>query len=196
MISFSSMTNLTQRWKGNELPSPKTDSMHVCESLMSELESQLREAKKRHEELEREQRRKANIADYSWLVSAPRKAPYMTQFERIELEDLASQVKPGETTQIMAEFRLAIEGNYRRPEELPSLLRSLIIKYISGRPEQEDESAMRWLSRSVSSLSASLRTLRSHTSAKVYPSSVSDEVLDTRRVKSMSDFIPLREMPV
>lgn len=188
------MTNLGQRLKGNEFPSPKPESVHISEALMSELECQIREVEKRNEEHEREQKRKANIADYSWLVTAPKKAAYMSQFERIELEDLASQVQPHEITQIMAEFRLAIEG--RNPEELPNLLRSLITKYIAGRPQQHDESPIRWLSRSVSSLSVSLKTLRSHSSAKVYPSTATEEVLDTRRVKSMSDFIPMREMPV
>ena len=196
MISFSSMTNLSQRLKGSEFPSPKPESMYISEALMSELEGQIREAEKRNNEHEREKKRKANIADYSWLISAPKKAAYMSQFERIELEELASQVQPHETTQIMAEFRLAIGGNNRNPEEFPNLLRSIIAKYIASRPGQHDESPVRWLSRSVSSLSVSLKTLRNHSSAKVYPCTETEGVLDTRRVKSMSDFIPMREMPV
>lgn len=196
MISLSSMTNLSQKLKGNEMPSPKPVSAYICESLMDELESQIREAEKLVNEEEREEKRKARIADYSWLISVPKKAAFMSQFERIGLEDLASQVKPYETTQIMAEFRSAIEGNHRKPEELPSLLRLIIKKHIADRPEEEEDSALRWLSRSVSSLSVSLKTLRSHSSARVFPSTDTDEALDPRRVKSMSDFIPMRELPV
>ena len=192
-----SLTNLGLRLKPKDSPPVKADSDVVCEALLTELESQMRDVERINREVEREKKRVANIADYSWLITTPQKSLEIPQIERLALEQLASKVRPEDSGNIISEFRDAVEGIPRNTKELPQVMRCLIEKNLLERSNksEESESTLRWITRSMSQL----RTLTSHPSGRVYP--VEDielqAVPEPRRAKSMSDFPRSRElMPV
>ena len=191
-----SLTNLGLKLKARDTPPVKADSDVVCEALMLELESQIKDVERINREVEREKKRIANEADYSWLISSPPKAFEIPHLERLALEQLASKVRPEDSGDVISEFRDAVEGIPRDTRELPQVMRCIIEKNLVERPNksEESESTLRWLTRSMSQL----RTFTSHTSGRVYP--LSDIELqdvhgpEPRRVKSMSDFPRAREL--
>jgi len=189
-----SLTNLGLKLKARDSPPVRADSDVVCEALMMELESQIKEVERINREVEREKKRIANEADYSWLISAPPKPFEIPHIERLALEQLASKVRPEHSGDVISEFRDAVEGIPRDTRELPQVMRCIIEKNLVERSNnsEEPESTLRWLTRSMSQL----RTLSSHTSGRVYP--VTDielqDIPEPRRVKSMSDFPRAREL--
>lgn len=192
-----SLTNLGLRLKAKDSPPVKADGDVVCEALLMELESQIRDVERINREVEREKKRVANIADYSWLITTPPKSFEIPQIERLALEQLAAKVRPEDSGNIISEFRDAVEGIPRNTKELPQVMRCLIEKNLLERQNkgEESESTLRWITRSMSQL----RTLTNHTSGRIYP--VEDielqAVPEPRRAKSMSDFPCSRElMPV
>ena len=192
-----SLTNLGLRLKAKDSPPVKADGDVVCEALLMELESQIRDVERINREVEREKKRAANIADYSWLITTPQKSFEIPQIERLALEQLAAKVRPEDSGNIISEFRDAVEGIPRNTKELPQVMRCLIEKNLLERQNkgEESESTLRWITRSMSQL----RTLTNHTSGRIYP--VEDielqAVPEPRRAKSMSDFPCSRElMPV
>ena len=192
-----SLTSLGLKLKAKDSPPVKAESDVVCEALMIELESQIKDVERINRDVEREKRRMSKIADYSWLISTPSKSFEIPQIERLALEHLASKVRPEDSGSIISEFRDAVEGIPRDTSELPQVMRCLIEKNLLERPNksEETESTLRWMTRSLSQL----RSISNHTSGRVYP--VEDielqSVPEPRRVKSMSDFPRSRNfMPV
>lgn len=192
-----SLTSLGLKLKAKDSLPVKAESDVVCEALMMELESQIRDVERINRDVEREKRRLSNIADYSWLISTPSKSFEIPQIERLALEQLASKVRPEDSGSIISEFRNAVEGIPRDTSELPQVMRCIIEKNLLERPNksEETESTLRWMTRSLSQL----RAISNHTSGRVYP--VEDielqSVPEPRRVKSMSDFPRSRNfMPV
>lgn len=160
---------------------------------MMELECQIKEIERINREGEREKKRMANIADYSWLISTPQKSFEIPQMERLALEDLASKVRPEDSGNVISEFRGIVEGIPRDVKEIPQVMRCIIDKHLLERSQHSEESTFRWLTRSMSQL----RTLSNHTSGKVYPATDDLELQERpepRRVKSMSDFSRSREL--
>ena len=188
-----SLTSLGLRLKARDSPPVKAESDVVCEALIEELESQIKDVERINREVERENKRMANEADYSWLISTPPKSFEIPQMERLVLEQLASKVQPQDSGNVISEFRDAVQGIPRDIKELPQVMRCIIEKNLLERSNksEETESTLRWITRSMSQL----RTLTSQ-SGRVYP--VSDIELEdvprTRRVKSMSDFPRSREL--
>ena len=188
-----SLTSLGLRLKARDSPPVKAESDVVCEALMEELESQIRDVERINREVERENKRMANEADYSWLISTPPKSFEIPQMERLVLEQLASKVQPQDSGNVISEFRDAVQGIPRDIKELPQVMRCIIEKNLLERSNksEETESTLRWITRSMSQL----RTLTSQ-SGRVYPLSdiELEDVPRTRRVKSMSDFPRSREL--
>ncbi|XP_022793585.1 uncharacterized protein LOC111332501 [Stylophora pistillata] len=188
-----SLTSLGLKLKSRDSPPAKADSDVVCEALMMELECQIKDIERINREGEREKKRMANIADYSWLISTPQKSFEIPQMERLALEQLASKVRPEDSGNVISEFRSIIEGIPRDVKEIPQVMRCIIDKHLLETSQDIEESTFRWLTRSMSQL----RTLSNHTSGKVYP--VTDDLElqerpEPRRVKSMSDFPRSREL--
>ena len=189
-----SLTSLGLKLKARDSPPVKAESDVVCEALMEELESQIKDVDRINREVEREKKRMANEADYSWLISTPPKSFEIPQMERLVLEQLASKVRPQDSGNVISEFRDAVQGIPRDTKELPQVMRCIIEKNLLERSNksEETESTLRWITRSMSQL----RTLTSQSSGRVYP--VADIELEdvprTRRVKSMSDFPHSREL--
>lgn len=171
----------------------KAESDVVCEALMEELDSQIKDVARINREVEREKKKMANQADYSWLISTPPKSYQIPHMERLTLEQLASKVRPEDSGNVISEFRDIVEGIPRDVEELPKIMRFVIEKNYLERPikDHQPESTLRWLTRSFSQL----RTFTNPSSARIYP--VTDIELEaaapTRRVKSMSDFPRARD---
>lgn len=189
-----SLTSLGLKLKARDSPPVKAESDVVCEALMEELESQIKDVDRINREVEREKKKMANEADYSWLISTPPKSFEIPQMERLVLEQLASKVRPQDSGNVISGFRDAVQGIPRDPKELPQVMRCIIEKNLLERSNksEETESTLRWITRSMSQL----RTLTSQSSGRVYP--VADIELEdvprTRRVKSMSDFPRSREL--
>ena len=190
-----SLTSLGINLKARDSSPAKAESDVVCEALMMELECQIKEIERINRDVEREKKKMANIADYSWLISAPQKSFEIPQMERLALEELASKVRPEDSGDVISEFRNVVEGIPRDVTELSQVMRCIIEKHLlESSATKNDESTFRWLTRSMSQL----RTLTNHTSGKVYP--VTDlelqDLPEPRRVKSMSDFPSSKEMPL
>ncbi|KAJ7351886.1 retina development in camera-type eye [Desmophyllum pertusum] len=188
-----SLTSLGLKLKSRDSPPAKADCDVVCEALMMELECQIKDVERINREVDRDKKRMANIADYTWLISTPEKSFEIPQMERLALEELASKVRPEDSGDVISEFRNVVEGIPRNVTELSQVMRCIIEKNLIERStKNDDDSTFRWLTRSMSQL----RTLTSHTSGKVYP--ITDIELqnlpEPRRVKSMSDFPRTREL--
>lgn len=188
-----SLTNIGLKLKPSEGPRVKVESDVVCEALMEELDSQIKDVARINREVEREKKKTANQADYSWLISTPPKSYQIPHMERLTLEQLASKVRPEDSGNVISEFRDIVEGIPRDVEELPKIMRFVIEKNYLERPikDHQPESTLRWLTRSFSQL----RTFTNPSSARIYP--VTDIELEaaapTRRLKSMSDFPRARD---
>ena len=180
--------------KANDCPPSKSDSDIVCEALMLELECQIKDVERINRELDKERKRRANVADYSWLISTPPKSFEIPQLERLALEDLASKVRPEDSGNIISEFRKVIEGLPRELHEIPHVMRCIIEKHLIERPSRSEDTSLRWLTKSMSQL----RTLKHHASSKVYPVSNIElqDLPGPRRVRSMSDFPSAKDMLV
>lgn len=190
-----SLTSLGLSLRSRDSPPAKAESDVVCEALMMELECQIKEVERINREVEREKKKMANIADYTWLISAPPKSFEIPQMERLALEEIASKVRPEDSGDVITDFRNVVQGIPRDVTELSQVMRCIIEKHLLERStDRNEESTFRWLTRSMSQL----RTRTNHTSGKVYP--VTDlelqDLPEPRRVKSMSDFPRTKEMPV
>lgn len=189
-----SLTSLGLKLKARDSPPAKAQSDVVCEALMMELECQIKDVERINREVEQEKKRMANIADYTWLISAPQKSFEIPQMERLALEELASKVRPAEDSgNVISEFRNIVEGIPRDVKELPQVMRCIIEKHLLERPTKSEDSTFRWLTRSMSQL----RTVTNHASgSRVHPLTDLElqDLPEPRRVKSMSDFPRAKEI--
>ena len=192
MSTMVSLSSMSLKLHQNRRPPPKSEVSQVCEALMTELETQVREVERIARDREKEEKKRHNLPDYSWLVATPVKSYDLPQMERLTLEDLASNVEAKDCSHIITQFRSLIDWESRQPEELSILMKTVIKKYLTEKPMTEEDNMFNWITKSVTNLSGNLRTLRSQSSSKVCPVSVPSEEMvgDTRRVKSMSDFVP------
>lgn len=189
-----SLTNLVLRLKASDVPPVKAESDLVCEALMDELETQIKDVQRINRQVEREKKKMTNQADYSWLISTPPKPFQMPHVKRLTLEQLASKVRPEDSGNVISAFRDVVEGIPRDVAELPGVMRFIIEKNLLERPNkaEQHESTLSWLTRSFSQL----RTLTNQSSGRVYPVTEIEleDVAPTRRVKSMSDFPRTRDL--
>ena len=137
-------------WTG-DLPPEKPENVVVAESLLMELDYQMKEAAERMKLQEQEnKRRMSGGVDYSWLVIAKDKQYEMPQLERLELEDICMKIKPDECGRVIIMFRDAL---VRDPDvqEIPRILRAVLHQVLDGRPKEE--SMPEWVMKSITSLS-------------------------------------------
>ncbi|XP_020906299.1 protein RD3 [Exaiptasia diaphana] len=180
-------------------PPTKPDSVVVCETLMGELEGQMKELERLRTVKESEEKRRKNEADYSWLMNTPRKNVYrLSPVDRLVLEELSSQVRPEDSGHVIKQFRTIVETHMLDLSEIPKVFRCVIERYLSeSTGTAKDDTGLKWVTRSLSDFGTTLRTIRSHSSSKVYPvASTSAEDCDNRRTQSMPEFISMRNLPV
>lgn len=135
----------------------------VADSMMSELDHNIKEIEKMKVQKEQEETKKKTGVDYSWLITTPPKGYEIPQLERLELEELFYQVKPEECGKILTLFRDALL-NDPQPFELPSLMRACTRQIIQQRPKEQ--SLTEW----VTQRTMSLASLKGRHAAKVMPS--------------------------
>ncbi|CAH1783089.1 unnamed protein product [Owenia fusiformis] len=158
-------------WIKNWAPEPsnqqhvpeKSESTAVMESLLMEMDFQIKEKDRDKREAEVEEKRKiSGGVDYSWLITQPPKGYQLPQLEHLELEELCSKVKPAECGQVITTFRNMIE-NVREPNEVPKVLRACVLQVLERRPKEETMSE--WVTKRATSLTS----LRLRPSTRVAP---------------------------
>ncbi|EDO36221.1 predicted protein [Nematostella vectensis] len=202
-----SLSNFGLKKRPTEAPYSKPDYILVCETILCELEGQIKSLEDRQQEMEKEEKRKACIADYSWLISSPeRKSFQIPPAQRLTLEDLAAKVRPEDSSEILSQFRKVLESQKLVPRDLPQIMQCVIERYLSERKDSDSDTTMQWISRSVSGIGSSFKTLRSHSSSKVYPGLIASEEIicdstsdgddRTKRSKSLPEFVAMKNLPV
>ena len=167
-------------------PPGKDENTMIAESLMMELDYQMKEIERVVLEREQEEKRKTSGVDYSWLVNAQHKPYEIPQLERLELEELFMKLKPSECGRIITSFR---DSLLREPEvhELPRILRAIVIQTLESRPKEESMSE--WVTRRT----VSLTRLRP---SKISPiNDDSDDIELKTRSKSVSGIYDHKENP-
>lgn len=144
-------------------PPVRNEKSMVADSLMSELDYNIKELEKIYNQKELDQTRRKTGVDYSWLVTTTPKGYQIPQLERLELEELFYQVKPEECGKILTLFRDTLL-NEPQPSQLPSLLKACVRQTLQQRPK--DPSITEW----VSQKTMGLATLKGRHAAKVMPS--------------------------
>lgn len=137
-------------WTGDQQPPEKPENVVVAESILMELDYQMKEACEHNRQKILEEKRKlAGGVDYSWLSLSKEKSYEIPQLERLELEETCLKVKPDECGRIILMFRDAL---VREPEvhEIPRIMRAVICQVLEGRPKEE--SMPEWVMRSITSL--------------------------------------------
>lgn len=137
-------------WTGDsQKPPEKDEKLIVAESLMLELEYNIKETERLFREKEQEEKRQQTGVDYSWLISAPVKTYEIPQLVRLELEELCYQVKPEECGRIISLFR---DSCLNEPaiSEMPRIMKACIRQVISQRPKEE--SLTEWVTKRTASL--------------------------------------------
>ena len=137
-------------WTGDQ-PPEKPENVVVAESLLMELDYQMKEANDRWKAQQQEQRRRlSGGVDYSWLVISKEKQYEMPQLDRLELEDICMKIKPDECGRVIIMFR---DSLLREPEvqEIPRILRAIIHQVLEGRPKED--TMPEWVMKSLTSLS-------------------------------------------
>ncbi|XP_031562849.1 uncharacterized protein LOC116298495 [Actinia tenebrosa] len=183
----------------SDVPPSKPDSVLVAETLMNELESQMKIIEDLKAEREREEKRRKNTADYSWLISTPNRHNYqLSPVDRLVLEELSTKVRPEHSGEIISQFRTMLETRSFELSEIPKVFRCLIERYLAETKDLDNSSTLKWLTRSLTDLGSSIKTIRSQSSSKVYPLAVSKSDVDeqTRRVQSMPEFVAMRDLAV
>lgn len=167
----------------------------VMETLMMELNWQIKEAEKQQRERENEYRKIKTGVDYSWLVSYPKHSYEINPGERLQLEDLCAKIQPSYCGPVILRFRHLITEYDPEVQEVAPLFRSVLQEAFDKMREEEESKklASQWNTRRT--LSLSLTTFKSR--SRIYPFSsdiktISEDVEQgsepTRRVWSMPEF--------
>lgn len=195
------LSSFGSKLQTNRTPPSKPDSVIVGETLMNELESQMKECERLQQEKEQEEKRRTNTADYSWLITTPGKKSYhLSAVERLVLEELSSQVRPDDSGEVITQFRTIIESRPTlKVSEIPEVFRCIIERYLAESKETAtDDTTLKWVTRSLSDFGSSMKTIRSQSSSKVYPvvNALAAEEGQNRRAQSLPEFISMRNLPV
>ncbi|XP_055495763.1 protein RD3 [Leucoraja erinacea] len=173
----------------------------VVETLMMELDWQLKQAEKMQREREDEYRRIKTGVDYSWLVSHPQHSSGMTPGERLDLEEACSKIHPSYCGPTVLRFRQMMVEDEPEVHEVVQLFQS-VLQETMGRMKEDQET--RKLTRQWSkkrTVSHTMMTFKSR--VRIYPfnsdiKTVSEDVEQTfvapRRVWSMPEFKTLKEL--
>ncbi|XP_070590586.1 protein RD3 isoform X2 [Erythrolamprus reginae] len=167
----------------------------VTETLMMELDWQIKEAEKQQREKENEYRKLKTGVDYGWLVSYQKHGYDISPGERLQLEDICSKIHPSYCGPIIIRFRQLIAEYEPEPGEIPRLFRSVLHDATEKIKEEEEAKklARQWNTKNKTSLS--LTTFRSRIRISPFSSdikTISEDVergMDpTKRMWSMPDF--------
>lgn len=82
----------------------------VVETLMMELNWQIKQAEKQQHERENEYRKIKTGVDYGWLVSYPKHAYDISPTERLQLEDMCIKIHPPYCGPVIFRYRESSEG--------------------------------------------------------------------------------------
>ncbi|TEA37598.1 protein RD3 [Lagenorhynchus albirostris] len=143
------------RW--NESPprlSSRSPAQMVLETLMVELEGQMREAERQQWERSNAVRKICTGVDYSWLASAPRPTYDLSPGERLQLEDVCAKIHPSYCGPAILRFRQLMAEQEPEVQEVSRLFRS-VLQEVLERMKQEEEAhklTRQWSLRPRSSL--------------------------------------------
>ncbi|KAJ8790179.1 hypothetical protein J1605_004646 [Eschrichtius robustus] len=127
------------RW--NEAPprlSSRSPAEMVLETLMVELEGQMREAERQQWERSNAVRKICTGVDYSWLASAPRPTYDLSPGERLQLEDVCAKIHPSYCGPAILRFRQLMAEQEPEVQEVSRLFRS-VLQEVLERMKQEEE---------------------------------------------------------
>ncbi|XP_069029917.1 protein RD3 [Embiotoca jacksoni] len=143
-------------WNEPYYRTPRRDpSDVVTDTLMLELNWQLKEAERQQREKENEYRRLKTGVDYSWLASTPRSSHNISTGERLGLEELCSKVPPSCCGLVILKFREALQANEPEVHEVSSLFRSVLLEAMEHLKEEEEAQrlARQWNNKRAMSMS-------------------------------------------
>ncbi|XP_069090037.1 protein RD3 [Pleurodeles waltl] len=167
----------------------------VMETLMVELNWQIKQTEKQQRERENEYRKIKTGVDYSWLVSYPKHSYEINPGDRLQLEDLCAKIHPSYCGPVILRFRHLITEYDPEVQEVAPLFRSVLQEAFDKMKEEEESKKLtsQWNTRRT--LSLSLTTFKSR--SRIYPFSsdiktISEDVEHgaepARRVWSMPEF--------
>ena len=132
-----SITMFSKVWtslsnQGEKTPNPRAVSEVISETLLEELEAQIKIVDSATKERETRRKLDDGIPDYSWLTSTPinnisYKLPHLV---RLELESLAQEVNPDDTSKVISDFQSMITEE-TRVHELSECLKCSLLRYVA-----------------------------------------------------------------
>ncbi|XP_064302245.1 protein RD3 [Phalacrocorax carbo] len=184
------------RW--NEPPnriSQRNPTEMVIETLMMELNWQIKQAEKQQRERENEYRKIKTGVDYGWLVSYPKQSYDISPGERLQLEDMCTKIHPSYCGPVILRFRQLIAEYEPEVQEVSRLFRSVLQEAAEKIKEEEEAKklARQWNTKNKTSLSLTTFKSRSRISPfisdiKTISEDVERGTQPTRRVWSMPEF--------
>lgn len=135
---MSGIRTWLKSWVSGETRSPIEKDIHVVvtESLLLELEIQLKVLELHHWKIEQEERRQQTGVDYSWLVSNETRSFQIPPVEHAQIVHISQQVHPDECSRIIKLFRDAL---LCKPllKDVTSIFKAAITQVIQQRPKEE-----------------------------------------------------------
>ncbi|XP_029452620.1 protein RD3 [Rhinatrema bivittatum] len=180
--------------------SQKNPADMVVETLMMELNWQVKQAEKQQRERENEYRKIKTGVDYSWLVSYPKHSYEISPGDRLQLEDACCKIPPSYCGPVILRFRQLVAEFEPEVQEIPRLFRT-VLQEATERMKEEDEAkklARQWTTKRAVSLS--LTTFKSR--ARIYPfisdiKTISEDIErsteSAQRVWSMPEFRTIKD---
>lgn len=116
-----------------QVNSPKQQKLYmarklIAENLLQELEFQIREAENYNREVEKQKNNESGRPDYTWLMDTP-KAYRLPPVARSEVEELSKHLDTSDVSQIIREFRDAIDYEVA-PDKMANYLKFIINHHI------------------------------------------------------------------
>ncbi|KPP69603.1 protein RD3-like [Scleropages formosus] len=190
-------------WFGWSEPYPRSARRSpaevVTDTLMLELNWQMKEAERQQRERENEYRRLKTGVDYSWLATVPRTNYDITAGERLGLEDLCAKLHPSYCGTVILRFRQVMAENEPEVQEVSGLFRSVLLEALDRMKEEEEAKRLSRQWNNKRSVSTSLMNFKSRVRINPFGSSevktVSEDVERAqesteraKRVWSMPEF--------
>ncbi|XP_014767662.1 protein RD3 [Octopus bimaculoides] len=159
-MSMSGIRSWLKSWMPGDStrgPLEKDWQLVVTDSLILELETQLRDLEQHYWEMEQEERRQQTGVDYSWLVSNETRTYQIPHVERMQLVSLCQLVKPEECSCIIKSFRNCL---LQEPPltEVTALFKLCITQILEERPKEE--TFTEWVSTRTANLINNMKQLR------------------------------------
>ena len=125
--------NSNKNSPAGQINSPKQQKLYIAkkliaENLLQELEFQIREAENYNKEMEKQKNNESGRPDYTWLMDTP-KAYRLPPAARSELEELSKHLDTSDVSQIIKEFRDAIDYDVA-PDKMANYLKFIMNHHI------------------------------------------------------------------